>query len=99
MQVNYCDLCSAPLKENNFWMLYISEPRNTNYGETEYIDDYIKRVQKGVKEICPGCKHIFDKMFELRLERLSELSEEILNLYKLQSKQNPKERKNGKDKK
>jgi len=93
----YCDLCMTPLKEHNYFMLYVSEPKDTNYDEYNY-NEYLKKVQKRVKEICPGCKHVFDKMFELKLQRLSELANEINLIYELPSKKNPKERKDGKEK-
>jgi hypothetical protein len=57
--------------------------------------NYIKKIEKEVKEICPTCKHVFDRMFELRLCRLSELADEINDTYDLPSKKNPKERGNG----
>jgi len=103
MQVNYCDLCGTPLKENNYYSLYCIDPGKKNGTEEEYYA-YIAQIRRTQKEICPTCKHIFDKMFELRLQRLSELSEEINNIYKLPSLKNPMERdnkkgKNGKDKK
>jgi hypothetical protein len=99
MNVNYCDLCASILKEGNFYMLYVSEPRDRDFkGMEEYLE-YMKRVEGAVKEICPSCKYIFDKMFELRLQRLSELTEEINLTYNLKAKLNPKDRKNGKDKK
>ncbi len=94
MQINYCDLCSSPLKDNNYWMLYISEPKTTNFNELDYYS-YLKKVEKGVKEICPTCKHVFDKMFELRLHRLSELTEEIMKSYNF----NKKDKNNEKEKK
>ena len=102
MKVLYCDLCMTPLKENNTWMLYIASPTNNRGGDfeepAEYYN-YLQKVQKEVKEICPTCKHIFDKMFELRLQKLSELTDEIKYDFSLKAKQNPKERKNGKEKK
>ena len=99
MRVEYCDLCASPLKENNYWMLYVSEPRDTNFNEIEDYAVYMKRVEREVKEICPSCKHIFDKMFELKLQRLSELTEEITYTFELPTKPNPKETKDGKEKK
>jgi len=80
-------------------MLYISTPRNSNFNEVDDYYNYIKKVEKEVKEICPTCKHVFDRMFELRLTRLSELAEEISNTYDLTSKKNPNERKNEKEEK
>jgi hypothetical protein len=99
MKVNYCDLCNAPLKEGNYYMIYLTEPEQKNIKNMGEYYDYLDKIEKEVKEICPSCKHVFDRMFELRLQKLSELANEILNIYNLQSKLNPKERKNGKDKK
>jgi hypothetical protein len=98
MHVTYCDLCSQPLKDGNLCMLYIAEPRNINYEKLDYYS-YLNNIEKSAKEICPSCKHIFDRMFELRLHRLCELAEEINLTYNLPSKKNPKERKNEKEKK
>jgi len=100
MNVNYCDLCSSILKDNNFYSLYTSEPQKKNFeGNNEDYIAYLKEVQKAVKEICPTCKHIFDRMFELRLQKLSELTDEINYDFSLKTKPNPKERHNGKEKK
>jgi len=91
MNVNYCDLCSCILKENNFYIFYISLPSETNFNELDYYY-LLKKVQRETKEICPSCKHIFDKMFELRLHRLSELTQEINQIYELSPKKNPNEK-------
>ena len=108
MLITYCDLCNVPLKDNNFFSLYVNNPDNpppdsNKYDTTqEYYYDYnryLERVRRDVKEICPSCKYVFDKMFELRLQRLSELADELMDTYKLPSKKNPKDRKNGKEKK
>lgn len=99
MQINYCDLCNTPLKEKEYFMLYISDPKTPKCNDIKEYYDYMKLVEKSVKEICPMCKYVFDKMFELRVHRLSELTEEINEMYNLTSLKNPKERKNGKDKK
>jgi len=99
MQVNYCDLCGTPLKENCYFILYVSEPKYPIYENLQEYYNTMKKVEKEVKEICPTCKQIFDKIFELKLKRLSELANEINSIYNLQSKPNPKERKNGKEKK
>ena len=97
-RVDYCDLCGQPLKEDAMWILYLSPPRD-GYKADETYTEYLNRIEKGSKEICPTCKYIFDKMFELRMSRLSELANEIMKIYNLQTKPNPKERKNGKEKK
>ena len=95
MQVNYCDLCNSPLKDNNFYSLYIAEPKQLNNLNNEDYYIYMQDIQKKVKQICPACKIIFDKMFELRLQKLSELTEEIWFTYNLKSKDD----KNGKEEK
>jgi hypothetical protein len=106
--VNYCDLCGQPLKENNFHSLYcsspdINAPDPNKYEEMDkYYKDYARyllQVQKEVKEICPTCKYVYDKIFEYRLQGLSKMTEECANLFNLPSKKNPKERGNGKEKK
>lgn len=113
MNVQYCDLCGLPIKALNFYQLYINSPKNNppeagdfedvNVYAKEY-DKYLVNIQKDTKEVCPTCKHIFDKIFELRLQRLSELAVELKDTYNLTSKKNPIERdikkgKNGKEKK
>jgi len=79
MQVNYCDLCGQPIKDGESWVLYLSPPTILN--QAQYYDELIKTIKKNSKEICLRCKDIFDKIFELRLQRLSELTEEINNAY------------------
>jgi hypothetical protein len=110
MNVNYCDLCGQPMKNGNFYALYLAPPNVHTPDRSDYQDtndfrqaylQYLETVAKETKEVCPTCKHIFDKMFELRLVGLSELSTELHRIYNLPSKKNPKERDNrhGKDKK
>jgi hypothetical protein len=43
MQIQYCDLCGTPLKDNNYWMLYVCQPRCTNYDE---MGNYYENVKK-----------------------------------------------------
>jgi hypothetical protein len=89
-----------PLKEDTYFTMYLSTPRTSpgDENDTEAYYTYIRQIQKEVKMICPTCKHIFDKMFELRLQRLSELTDEINITFNLPPKRNPKERRNGKEK-
>lgn len=96
--ITYCDLCMVPLKENDYYIMFISEPRNSNFETIEEFIEYKKQVENGMKEICPQCKYVFDKMFELRLQKLSELADEINFNYNLPSRKNPNERKNKKEK-
>ena len=100
MQVDYCDLCNQPLKENQYWLLFVSSPNdritNQNYFE------YMEKVKKGTKEICPTCKLIYDEIFRLRLKNLSQLAIKLLGIYELSSdsiKKVKKFKKNIKDEK
>lgn len=96
-EYHICDLCSQPLKDNEFFTLYIADSHNAS--QIEDYNEYIKYIKSGTKEVCPRCKDIFDKMFELRLHRLGELADEINGIYNLKSKKNPKEKPDDKKKK
>jgi hypothetical protein len=96
MNVQYCDICLLPIKDEEIFQLYLSQPRPGNFINIEEYKQYLEKVEKEVKDICPTCKHIIDRIFELRLRRLSELTEEIILTFNLPSKKNPVERKKGK---
>jgi len=89
-KVEYCDLCEVPLKESDYYMLYItcasSMPQSDNV--EEYYQN-LNKVQKQVKELCPDCKEIFDQIFKLRKEKLGELADDILDMYKKPTKNPP----------
>jgi hypothetical protein len=99
MQVQYCDLCGAVIKGNNYYSLYVKDPGVKSFPDEDEYWAAVAKMQKDIKEICPTCKHIFDRMFELRIQKLYELTEEINSIYELPSKKNPKERNRGKEKK
>ena len=96
MDVKYCDLCNIPLKEKDYYLLYIIKPilmTNTN-NQYDYIA-LLQKVEKEVKDVCPRCKTIIDEIFRLRMQNLNQLSLELLGMYE----EKPKERPNGKKKK
>jgi hypothetical protein len=95
MQVDYCDLCLLPMKENDCYMLSIASAKDRNYTTMEEYNACMDKLLKGIKYVCPTCKYIFDKIFELRMQNLSQLSNELLGIYNLP----PKENKDEKDKK
>jgi len=99
MLVNYCDLCNIPLKENDYFRLYISNSKETKFDNITDYYKYLDKVQKEVKEICPTCKYIIDKIFEYRAEELYKLTEDCKHLFGLPTILNPKERKNEKNEK
>jgi len=101
MFINYCDLCNTPLKDNNYYMLYSTTPdiycpEPSNYeSQTKYnedYDNYLTRLKKDVKSVCPTCKLVYDKIFELRLQNLSCLSNELLAIYNLPQYNNKKKK-------
>lgn len=96
MKVDYCDLCGLPVKEQDVWLLYLSSPANSEQQHSDYYA-LMNKIGKEVKELCPKCKEIFDRIFQLRVERLAELTAEIVNIYKTPCAEK-KERKHGKEK-
>lgn len=79
MRVSYCDLCLAPFKENDMYMLRVSRPITSedinSYYESE--NAYWSKLKKEIKEICPTCKVLFDKIFELRRDNLCVLANQL----------------------
>ena len=97
MNVQYCDLCMSPIKEGEVCMLYSTKPGALpppkDAQDTEAYYEYLLSVAREVKEICPCCKDIFDRIFDLKLTRLCEIVKDIEGTWKLPNKLNPKERK------
>ena len=85
MQVNYCDLCGAVMKDGLSWILYIASPESMEQAleSREDVNHYVNKVQSEQKEICPTCKHLFDRIFFHRLEGMAALTEECVELFNL----------------
>jgi len=85
MQVNYCDLCGTPMRDGQSWILYIASPESMaqTLESHEEVSRYISKVQSEQKEICPTCKHLFDRIFFHRLEGMAGLTEECYELFNL----------------
>jgi protein-arginine kinase activator protein McsA len=85
MEIHYCDLCANPMKDGQSWILYIANPESMNQvlDSKEEVTKYISKVQSEQKEICPTCKHLFDRIFFHRLEGMAALTEECYNLFNL----------------
>lgn len=85
MNIVYCDLCANPCKDGQTYILYIASPEQLGQAlETkEDVHHYINKVQSEQKEICPTCKHLFDRIFFHRLEGMAALTEECYNLFNL----------------
>ncbi len=105
MFVNYCDLCGQPLKNNDYYSLYITKPGDEVPEQKDYNNlqdynkayiNYLSYLSKEVKEVCPNCKYIFDKIFEYRLSRMTDLTKECSDLFNLPPK---KDNKNDNEKK
>jgi hypothetical protein len=89
-KIDYCDLCDVPLKEGNYYMLYITSASSIpKYASEEDYYQHLDKVQKEVKELCPTCKEIIEQIFKLRKEKLGELTDEILSMYKKPTKNPP----------
>jgi hypothetical protein len=89
MQITYCDLCGLPLKDKDFFLFYII-PAKQQAPQFDNIEDYsenIGRISKEIKEVCPSCKHIIERIFELRFNNLRELESELLGIYEKQPKE------------
>lgn len=96
MNVNYCDLCGNPIKQEQIWILYVLEPINANV-KFDYLE-CVKEIENKKKEICSNCKYLFDKIFEYRLDRMNKLTEECQELFNLSTNKNTY-KKNAKKKK
>jgi len=102
MKIEYCDICDTPLKDGDFWTLYLTHDTNKAQDVQDFYNDYqnyIKRLEKEVKDVCPSCKKLIDEIFKFRLQNLNQINNELFGIYELQTKPNPKDRKNGKEKK
>ena len=100
MKIEYCDICDTPLKNGDFWTLYMTHDANKTQDAQDFYNDYqnyIKRLEKEVKDICPSCKRLIDEIFRLRLQNLNQINLELLGIYDLPS-YNKKDKKNGKEK-
>ena len=102
MKVNYCDLCSQPLKDE-YYVLYSHHvsPTHKQLNEMTQIEyeNYITTVNKKSKEICIACNDMLNRIFTLRLERISELALDIKKIYDKDTKVPPHEQKKKRKKK
>jgi len=88
MQVTYCDLCAAPLKNGQSWILYIASPEDLDRSleSKDYVmanNTSFQKVESEQKEICCNCKKLFDRIFFHRLEGMAALTEECYDLFNL----------------
>lgn len=85
MEIHYCDLCAGPMKDGQSWILYIASPQamKDQLESREDVMRYVSKVESEQKEICPTCKHLFDRIFFHRLEGMAALTEECVELFNL----------------
>jgi len=84
--VSYCDICSTPLKDKDYYKLYIT--KYTDGSEIKTEDDYYKYldfIQKQLRDVCPSCKVLIDEIFRLKLKNISALNTELIGLFSLPS--------------
>jgi hypothetical protein len=76
------------------FVLRVSPPLTEDEIKAYYANnnDYWNKIKTEIKEICPTCKTIFDKIFELRRDNLCELANQIETMYRLDIKTKKKGR-------
>jgi hypothetical protein len=99
VQVNYCDLCGVPMKENDYYSINIMYCQDAKANDLEGYYAALNKVQKEMKEVCPNCKTLIDQIFRLRFQNLAAISDDLLGILSLPALPPPKERKNDKEKK
>jgi hypothetical protein len=98
--VHYCDLCAVPLKGTGaIYTLYISKMDANDYendaddaNNTARLHKHIKDIERDIQEICPSCKLVYDKIFELRFQNLSMIASDLLGIYNLKSRESVQEK-------
>ena len=87
MRISYCDLCGSVVKDGSQFYLYVANAADNtpDINNRDSYAQFLGELYKDVKEICPKCKYVIDKIFELRLQNLSKLNEELLGIFKLES--------------
>ena len=95
MNVLYCDLCGNPIKPGEQWNLFCCPPNESKLDTEESYYAFINKVKKEIKEMCPTCHFLFEKIFEYRLQGVSKLTEECTELFNLPTN---KDKKRGKEK-
>ncbi len=98
MEVLYCDLCGLPIKGNKYYILSVMNAQSfpLNSSDPDFMEKYTQFITdraKSLKDVCPRCKEIIDRIFELRLQRITEVADEITLLYDKPAKPHPKKRK------
>jgi hypothetical protein len=85
MICHYCDLCLSPFKEDDMYILRVSPPLTEDEIKAYYANnnDYWNKIKNEIKEICPTCKMLIDKIFQLRRDNLCELANQIETMYRL----------------
>ena len=71
MQVVYCDLCNMPIKKEHYFLQIVASDT------TVKTYDIIKEI----KDVCPNCKDLLEKVFKKRLKYLQRLSKNISRMY------------------
>jgi hypothetical protein len=89
-----------PIKDNDYYALSLQYCKDVtkleDSNDDEYME-YIRKAQKNVKQICPTCREIIEKILEYRMENLSKLSNALLGIWKLPPKENPNDKKKTKN--
>jgi hypothetical protein len=102
MEVCYCDLCLHPIKPGEGTVLFKKKETYSSYNYNqqggkitaeEAYSAMVEKVAKGIKMICPVCDEIINKIFEYRMQNLNKITNEMLGIIKLPTKESPFEKK------
>jgi hypothetical protein len=89
----HCDLCDIPLKENDCYKhLVTKEIYEKEFKSEREYTDYIEKIQKEIKYICPTCKEVIDLIFKYRRDGLYQLKNELFGICDLETKIPPHEK-------
>ena len=88
MQVSYCDICGIIIKPGAkkyaVVMEEIIEEKIKDYSDaTDYLREYNRKYGTlKVREICEGCKKVYDYLFQMRKDEIESIKKHIEQSYK-----------------
>jgi hypothetical protein len=94
LDILYCDICGSPVKDKDYYKLYIT--KYTDGSEIKTEDEYYKYldfIQKQLKDVCPSCKVLLDEIFKLKFNNVSAINAELLGIFNLPVKDHENKKK------
>lgn len=75
MQIPICDICKSVIKEGHTKHMLYQQDILIKAKATENREEFVRRYQQAqespvdIKEICEGCKKVYDYIFSLRIKK------------------------------